>query len=284
MIRYSADLGENYFVESFRNSSKIQNRISLPNQNEPYKKISVVTTCMNRLDDLKKTLPKNILDNIDYPSEFVLLDYGSTDGLEDWIKNEMMSYVLDGSLVYYKALNQKNFNPNHSRNMSFRLANGEIITNVDADNYTNVGFLSRINQCSCGKKRLIVAESFLKPNSNRLILRGRFAIRKDEIINLGGFDEDLDEGYSHDDVSFALRAILSGFSICRFEDKYIENRIETEISNRVKFVKTPMVDEIKHRNARLTKEKLSRCVLQVNRGKNWGAGTVIKNFNETISL
>ena len=155
MIRYYADLGENYFVEAFRNSSKIQNRTSFPNQNEPYKKISVVTTCMNRLDDLKKTLPKNILDNADYPSEFVLLDYGSTDGLEDWIKNEMMSYVLDGSLVYYKALNQKNFNPNHSRNMSFRLANGEIITNVDADNYTNVGFLSRINQCSCSKKRLI---------------------------------------------------------------------------------------------------------------------------------
>ena len=45
-------------------------------------KISICTTCMNRLDDLKQTLPQNILDNADYTrTEFVLIDYNSSDGL-----------------------------------------------------------------------------------------------------------------------------------------------------------------------------------------------------------
>ena len=41
---------------------------------------------MNRLYHIRETLPRNVRDNKDYPYvEFVLLDYGSDDGLEDWV-------------------------------------------------------------------------------------------------------------------------------------------------------------------------------------------------------
>ena len=52
-------------------------------------KVSICTTCMDRLSDLKQTLPQNIQDNLDYPNvEFVVLDYNSKkDDVDGWIKS-----------------------------------------------------------------------------------------------------------------------------------------------------------------------------------------------------
>ena len=50
-------------------------------------KISFCITCMNRLEYLRKTLERNILDNLlEGQVEFVLLDYHSTDGLPEWVR------------------------------------------------------------------------------------------------------------------------------------------------------------------------------------------------------
>lgn len=50
------------------------------------KQISFCITCMNRLKHLQETLEKNILDNFLVDEvEFVVLDYNSQDGLEEWI-------------------------------------------------------------------------------------------------------------------------------------------------------------------------------------------------------
>ena len=49
------------------------------------KQISFCITCMNRLKHLKN-FEKNILDNFLVDEvEFVVLDYNSQDGLEEWI-------------------------------------------------------------------------------------------------------------------------------------------------------------------------------------------------------
>lgn len=282
MIRYRIEF-DDYFVNHFRNSSKFQSR-SVPSRHRPDRAVSVVTTCMNRLDDLRLTLPKNISDNHDYPSEFVLVDYDSKDGLGDWVKSDMMPYIMSGKLIYYKVLDQPYFRPNHSRNVSFRLSRHEIITNVDSDNYMHQGFLKRINQC-VDENVIALPQSFLSPGSDRLSLRGRFAITSRDLIKLGGFDEELDQwGYSHDDVSFVLRAMIGGFKTSRFEDKFLLGRIETPPSDRVKFTMRGNYDASRSNNARVTADKISRGVVAVNRGKPWGEATVIKNFEEVITL
>ena len=67
-------------------------------------KISFCIVCMNRLYHLKETLIKNIEDNISYEKlEFILLDYNSTDGLEDWVKSNMKDYIEKDSLKYCRA-------------------------------------------------------------------------------------------------------------------------------------------------------------------------------------
>lgn len=281
MIRYAFKF-DGYFVDHFRNSAKFRSR-TIPPRSNPIRKISVVTTCMNRLSDLSVTLPKNIEDSGHYPAEFVLLDYTSTDGLPDWVKDNMMSHIESGRLVYYRVMDQSHFNPNHSRNISFRLASSSIIANVDSDNYTNKGYLERVNQCA-DNRVLVVPQSFMQPNTDRLILKGRFAVMREDLYGLGGFDEDLDDGYSHDDVSFVCRAIMSGFNISKYEDKYLEGRIETPILERLKHVKNQDKDMVKTKNAKITADKLARGVVTVNRGKGWGEGVVVKNFKDTIVL
>src|SRR5574343_1908709 len=92
-----------HLVDHFRNCPKYLNRNVFISKDTkvPEKFISICTTCMNRLRDLEYTLPKNLEDNKNYKKlEFVLLDYNSTDGLSDWVKKYMMSYIKTGRLVY----------------------------------------------------------------------------------------------------------------------------------------------------------------------------------------
>ena len=109
-------------------------------------KISFCTVCMNRLHHLRKTLLVNIIDNSDYrDAEFVLLDYNSTDGLEDFVRAEMKDYLNSGKLIYYKTLAPRYFNRSHSRNLVFKLSSGDLICNIDADNFTGKGFVCYLN-------------------------------------------------------------------------------------------------------------------------------------------
>lgn len=103
------------------------------------KQISFCITCMNRLKHLQETLEKNILDNFLVDEvEFVVLDYNSQDGLEEWIAQSMMKYIEMGILVYYRTTEPAYYRRSHSRNMVFRLAEGEVVCNLDADNYLGI--------------------------------------------------------------------------------------------------------------------------------------------------
>jgi glycosyltransferase involved in cell wall biosynthesis len=287
MLRYEADLGRGYFVEFFRRNSKFQKRtIQSSLHTDHFKSVSICTTCMNRLRDLKQTLPKNIEDSLTYPLvEFVLLDYGSTDGVGEWVREEMSDHLQSGRLIYYRADNQPFFRPNHSRNISFRLARGDLVANVDTDNFIHRGYIEAINLCACKSENIIILpQSFLKPKSSRLFLRGRFAINRQDIYQLGGFDEDLDAGYSHDDVSFVLRAMLSGFEVVRFDDRFLSNRIETPLQERIKHMNVDDFNRGKDTNIKIVQEKVSRCELRANKHHRWGNAVVVKNFSEVLEV
>jgi glycosyltransferase involved in cell wall biosynthesis len=232
---------------------------------------------MNRLCDLRKTLPENLNDQYDNV-EYVLLDYGSTDGLGEWVQNEMMEHINGGRLVYYRTESQY-FHPNHSRNVSFRLAKNDIVVNVDADNYMGAGFLGALNHCATvGGRILMVPSNFLLPGSDRFLLRGRFALYRGDIHELGGFDEDLDQGFSHDDVNFVLRAMLARFKVVRFDESFTSRRIHTTDDGRVQYVRNKDFQEMKRVNQFITACKLGKGVTCVNQDKHWGKAAVYKNF------
>src|SRR5581483_1771791 len=104
-------------------------------------KLSYCTTCKGRLHHLQETL----LLNLEFSKhltgiEFVLLDYSSGDGLGAWVEERFQAQMDSGALVYYRLDHQASFFMAHAKNVAHRLARGEIVCNLDADNYTAIGF------------------------------------------------------------------------------------------------------------------------------------------------
>ena len=280
------------YVEFFRNSKK-HFALRLPcvdiASTPPYKTISFCTTCMNRLSDFQQTIFQNIEDNKFYPNlEFVLLDYSSGDELSQWVKDNLHHHMLSGRLNYYRTERHTHYKPSHSRNVSFRLAQGEIIVNVDADNYVGIGFARHINLCMSTQDNHVMAipENFLLPDSDKMLLQGRFALYRQDLHFLGGFDEHLDDhgGYSNEDVDLVFRAMMSRYQVVGFSKKHMK-RIYTPVERRTINMAFSRNDynQTKAINEKLIGQKLGKGQIQVN-PQGWGRDVVVKNFTEKILL
>lgn len=240
--------------------------------------ISLCTTCMGRLGDLVRTLPQNLADNADYPDlEFVLLDYHSQDGLEAWVRENMMPHIESGRLVYARTTEPQWFDMAHSRNVAFKLARGEIVCNVDADNWTSPGFAARLNQVANERPTRAV---FTK---SRQRIRGRVAFYKQEWEELlGGYDETF-EGYGHDDIDLMHRALLQGFRLMAFGGEYV-SRIKTSQKDKVLNMKEKSWRATEQLNKERSAANLENGILKSNVGRQWGAARLRRNFNEDVVL
>ncbi|RKN76899.1 glycosyltransferase family 2 protein [Ulvibacterium marinum] len=170
-------------------------------------KISFCTVCMNRLEHLKKTLPKNIEDTMTYGNfEFVVLDYNSKDGLEEWIMAEMSQYRAAGLLIYVKTRFPEYFLRSHSKNVAAKHATGDIICNVDADNYIGEGFADYINREFMEHQHiyLTVPRDFGKKDCY-----GRICVLRDDFMAITGYDEDMTD-YGFEDFDLVNRLELLG--------------------------------------------------------------------------
>jgi hypothetical protein len=188
---------------------------------------------MNRLHQLKQTLEVNIQQNVDYEMvEFVLLDYNSQDGLERYIQSRFMNWIETGLLVYYKTPLPVYFNRSHSRNMAFKLASGEILCNLDADNFTGEGFAHYINNIfdtDCPMALNVLNVPAAGPD-----VTGRICLRKKDFLELNGYDERL-EGYGYEDNDLINRLELSGIRFQKISNpaflKYIPHSDQERIQN-----------------------------------------------------
>lgn len=173
-------------------------------------KISICTVSMNRIHHIKKTLPRNISDNLKYPNiEFILLDYNSNDGLFEWVNLELKEHIDSGVLKIYKTEEPLFFDRSHSRNVVFKLATGDVICNVDADNYIGNGFASFVNNEFSTKKDIYLVADTKKRLYFLRNAFGRFCVRKEDLMKIGGLDEEM-KSYGSETVDFYERIELSG--------------------------------------------------------------------------
>lgn len=175
---------------------------------------------MNRLHHLQQTLPKNITDNIAYGNiDFVVLDYNSKDGLQEWIETQMASYIESGVLKFYRTEEPHHFKRSHSRNMAFRLGEGDVLCNVDADNFIGPGFASYINDVFS-----IYTGVYVTPSYRVRDIIGRLALLKSDFLNLKGYNEEMD-GYGFEDIEFYNRLNNNQRKPVQFNDKIFTRAI-----------------------------------------------------------
>jgi glycosyltransferase involved in cell wall biosynthesis len=194
-------------------------------------KISFCTVCMNRLHHLKETLPVNIGDNENYPElEFVILDYNSGDELEEYIKINMHTHIRNGRLLYYKTNAPVNFDRSHSRNLCFKLATGDIVCNVDADNYTGKDFAFFINERFNLNSNVFLTTVGAEHSTTDSL--GRICMKKDDFITLRGFDERM-SCYGFEDNDMVNRLLKAGISPSKIQDACFMKSIQHGTLDRI---------------------------------------------------
>lgn len=196
--------------------------------------ISFCTVCMNRLHHLQQTLPVNILDNEDYDAlEFIVLDYNSSDGLEEYAKANWQQYMNSGRLVIYTTKEPKYFHRSHSRNLAFKLAAGELICNMDADNFSGKQFAAYINNAFQQNSQICLNTIGLRNDESIMDVLGRVCFTKEDFLYIGGYDEAIDS-YGFEDYDLVNRLELSGIQRVLIKDDHFLHAITHSNKERIK--------------------------------------------------
>ncbi len=192
-------------------------------------KISFFTTCGNRLQHLKQTLPKNIESNIKYTDcEHILLDYGSSDGLTDWVVDNLAEHIKSNRLIVYRY-EAPFFWHNHAKNLAAKCTSkdADVICSIDADNYTAeskegeslASYLNMIfEQYADGEEKMFVRacgwdyvkhswenEQYIANQNKFNSASGKLAFLRKDFFELRGFNEKL-KGHYYDEEEIWRRA------------------------------------------------------------------------------
>jgi len=243
--------------------------------------VSFCTTCMGRLEHLKHTLPLNLIHNQQTPLvEFVLLDYSSPDELQNWVKDELKTELSTGRVVFYSAAGFQHFHHAHAKNVAHRLARGEIVCNLDADNFTGFGFAEYLMDAfSTGERIMIRSPRFIHGTF------GRIALRKIDFEAIGGYNERMKFGWGYEDDDFIKRAAMAGIKeyLIPAESSFL-TAITHKNLDRTKFNKIQQHRKSRKQHKLISSKQLARNEFIANQRKRWGTTIVTKNFSENIVM
>lgn len=151
--------------------------------------ISFCITCKNRFRQIKRTLPRNLKDNYNHKSiiDFVLIDFNSSDGLKEWILTNFKKELKLKYLKYFYTNELVHWHASIAKNTAHLYASGEILVNLDCDNYTgrNGGYF--LLNCFNNYPYPIVIHQFSGDPYDGSY--GRISVRRDDFYKIGGYNE-----------------------------------------------------------------------------------------------
>lgn len=244
------------------------------------RRIAFCTTCKDRTPHLKKTLAVNLADAASYPNaKFIVLDYNSKDDLLEYLSTAFPSEIASGRLVVYSYRDHPKFRMAHAKNMAHRLGiieGGEILVNMDADNYAAPGFCEYINAEFEKNENAFLWSRMIREGPMRLQrgISGRIIVTAHAFIGVGGYDEQF-ATWGPDDKDFNVRLHRLGYERVEIDHTYLKSIQHTE---KLRFREYPEAQ------ASMADESFSSVLESdstvVNFG-NIGCGTVFRNFEET---
>lgn len=128
-------INHNNHINNLNHDNNINDSI-----NKKQKIISFCITCMNRLWQLKQTLPKNLKENKKYSDkiEFVLVNFVKDkegEEIDNYVRNTFKNEIKSGYLNYYVTKELKSWNASIAKNTSHNYATGKLLYNLDCDNF-----------------------------------------------------------------------------------------------------------------------------------------------------
>lgn len=222
-------------------------------------KISFCTTCKGRLWQLEQTLPHNVA-RLDDQQEIVLLDYQSPDGLREYIFDTYPRALKDGRLKYFQLQHDYRYSSAYAKNVAHRLAQGEILFNLDADNLIAH---SLIDLKYMQPHQIYVPKLYATREENEGSF-GRVGIYKAQFYRLNGYNENI-IGMQGDDGDLIRRAYMSGLKPLMASDRLIA------IQNTY---------EQKHQYA----TAMELPAVPMNYPSQWGQALIVDGNNQTIDL
>ena len=185
---------------------------------------------MDRKYQLEKTLLQNLKDSTNNETEFILFDFGSKDGLKEYIYNSFNEYLESKKLKYYYTDKLKYWHASIAKNTAHMYANGKYIVNLDCDNYIGEnGDTLIINIFKENGDNIIISQSNYKLGSGNA---GRISLTKSNFLILGGYNEYFyPMGYQDPDL--INRAVKYGLKLIKLNknNDAIKNTKEESIKN-----------------------------------------------------
>jgi glycosyltransferase involved in cell wall biosynthesis len=164
---------------------------------------SLVTTCKDRLDHLKQSLPSMISQGF---HEVIVVDYDCPQGTAKWIR------ANHPSVIVVEVENEPLFNVSKARNVGAGRSSGDVLCFVDAD--------------------VVLADGYLRwfanhfgQNSFYILGVGTPVCTRAQFEAVGGYD-DVFEGWGGEDWDFCLRLKQAGYDLKSFPAALIKYRIQ----------------------------------------------------------
>jgi len=185
---------------------------------ENKKKLSFCITHKDRFSYLEQTLGKNLDDNKQSSDqiEFVLVDFKSQNSIVDWVFDCFSDEIKAGYLSFFSADFLESWSAPIAKNTTHLLAQGNILTNLDCDNYVgNGGGKMVIEKFEEREEEMILWQfSGVKRDGSY----GRLSFKKESFFKMGGYDETLMEmGYQDNDLM--RRSIKYGMKLVCEKDR-----------------------------------------------------------------
>ena len=230
--------------------------------------VSFGTSCMGRLHHIQETYIKNIQTvlDVDINSKFVLLNYNSQDSMHDWVQTNLKEYMSNGIVKYIRTTKPQVFSQSHTKNITARHAETDIVCNLDADNLLTSLYVEQLLDYFNGDNQ---SHKISKPRANGGYA-GRIACYKKDLIEIGGFDESM-TGWGVEDDDFLTRFKMYFYPCDLMVPDISPEEVIIHPKNHKQNLESRKVNTKIHKKTICEFNKSrDRTMLIVNRGISWG--------------
>lgn len=230
--------------------------------------LSFCVTCKNRFHQISQTLRRNLTENEADKEriEFILVDFGSMDGLREWVLSEFRSELQQNYLIYYYTEELPYWHASVAKNTAHRLARHDIVVNLDCDNYTGERGGRHVMDTML---RHGIEQTVLHQFNNQLYegSYGRIGVTKKNFMAAGGYDESF-EPMGYQDGDLIARLNLSGLKRILDSDETYSETIPNSKEESIRHTGSKLSwNEMHYRNLSRSMTNITAGRLVANGGK-----------------